>query len=239
MDKKPIVTIVSAVYNEAASIEEIISESYNEISKRVPCHILIAEDGSTDGTREILLRLKKKYPMTLILGKQKKGFQRAVIDALSSVKTPLAFFIDADLQWDPKDFWKLYKKIDDNDLVVGKKIIRRDLAFRKFLGWGFSKIVSLMFNLPISDADSGYKLIKREVLRDVLPEIKTLKYGFQTELTIRAFHKGYDVEEAYVNHRFRKDGTTRTFPLWRIPYVVSRTLINLIQLRNEIYNKKK
>lgn len=233
--RKPILTIVSAVYNEADIIEDFVRKCYEEICKKIPSEILIAEDGSTDGTKEILLRLKKKYPLRLIMEKEKKGFQRAIRDALKEVRTPLVFYSDPD-QWEPKDFWLLYNKIKDYDLIVGKKRKREDPAYRKFIGWGHATLVKYMFNLPVFDMDSGYKLIKREVLKDVLPEIRTLRDGFQTELTVRTYYKGYKITEVPVTHKLRPagTGTTRTFDIRSLLKVIPRHFMNLLRLKGEL-----
>lgn len=124
----PEVSLLLPVHNEAETIEKTITEFYAEIGTKIPLEIIVAEDGSTDGTKDILRRLNKRIPMKLVLGEQRKGYMRGVKDGLRQVTTDYVFFVDSDGQHKASDFWKLYRMKGDYDLIVGKKskeVIRR------------------------------------------------------------------------------------------------------------------
>ncbi|MAG15630.1 hypothetical protein CMO88_01060 [Candidatus Woesearchaeota archaeon] len=232
--KTPKLSIVMTAHNEAGIIEDVITSYYNEICKKIPCEILIAEDGSTDGTKEILLRMKKKMPMRLIMGDKKKGFKQACIDAYSAARTPWIFFTDSDGQYVPQDFWKLYRNMKNYDVIYGRKINRKDPFYRKFLAGGFNFIIRIMFKMPYHDLDSGFRLMRKEVVDDVIGEIKHLKYGFTAEFNIRTFYKGFNILEVPIRHKPRKYGGTSMFPILKLPSIVLGQIRDLFKLRKEL-----
>jgi len=232
--KAPKLSIVLTAHNEAGNIERVITSYYNEISKKIPCEIVVAEDGSTDGTKEILIRLKKKLPMKLIMGEKKKGFKQACIDAYRAATTPLIFFTDADGQYVTQDFWRLYRNIENYDVVYGRKITRKDPFHRKFLAWGFNLIVRFMFKVPYHDLDSGFRLMRKEVVDSVLGDIKHLKFGFTAEFNIRTFYKGFNILEVPIRHKPRKYGGTGMFPILKLPSIILGQIRDLLKLRHEL-----
>ena len=221
-------------YNEAGIIERVITDYYNEVSRKVPCEIIVAEDGSTDGTREILLRMQKKLPMTLVLGDKKKGFKQACLDAYAAAKTPLIFFTDSDGQYVPQDFWKLYRNIEIYDVVYGLKIVRKDSFHRILLAWGFNLLIRHMFKMPYHDLDSGFRLMRKEVVDNVLSDVKHLKYGFTAEFNIRTYYKGFNILAVPIRHKPRKFGGTGMFPASKLPKIIFGQLKDLLRLRREL-----
>ena len=124
-------SIVLPVYNEAEIIETVVRDFYEKVIKKYPnSELIVAEDGSTDGTKEILVRIEKEIPMRLVMGKKRKGYRKGVTDALLLAQGDYVFFCDTDNTHDPSDVFKLLEKIEDNDLVTGVKLNRSDPAYR-------------------------------------------------------------------------------------------------------------
>ncbi len=222
------------VYNEAEIIEGVVRSYYEKIIRKFPgSEFIICEDGSTDGTRGILARIAKEIPVRLSTGKEKKGYLRASRDALGLARGEWVFFSDSDGQHDPADFWKLYEQREGFDLVVGSRAERNDPLFRKVLSRGFNLIVSLMFGVRIRDFNAGFKLMKGEVAEKVVPKIRHVKYGFSTELIVRAHNAGYKVREVPVKHMERKSGEAAQFKPGRIPRVIYEQMMGLLALRLE------
>ena len=94
--------VILPVHNEGESIEATIREIYDEISPRVRMRFIISEDGSKDNTKDVLRKLSASLPMLLILGEARKGYSRAVIDAMKSVEAPYCIALDSDGQCDPR-----------------------------------------------------------------------------------------------------------------------------------------
>lgn len=228
------ISLLLPVYNEAETIEETILEYYNEIGTKIPLEIIVSEDGSTDGTKEVLRELNEKIPMKLILGKKRKGYMKGVKDGLRKVSSDFVFFVDSDGQHVASDFWKVYERRDKYDLIVGKKIKRSDSAHRIILSRVFHLIVRALFHLPIHDPDTAYRLIRKEVLQDILEEVEVLEYSFWTEFTVRAFRKGFRIAEVPVIHRRRSQGDTRLYQWNKLPKIVISQFVGLFKLTAQL-----
>jgi len=228
------VSILLPAYNEAKTIQGTILEFYNEIATRVPAEIIVSEDGSNDGTREALIELSRKIPLKLVLGKERKGYMMGVKDGLKLVDSEFVFFADSDGQHIASDFWKLYEKRKDYDLIVGKKIKRVDPPHRILISIVFHFLVHVLFKLPLRDPDTAYRLIRWKVVEDIADETNILKYSFWTEFTVRAFKKGYRVAEVPVIHRNRLDGPTRLYNGTKLVSIVLSQLMGLFKLYKEI-----
>jgi len=232
----PEISLLLPVHNEAETIEKIILEFYNEIGTKIPLEIIVAEDGSTDGTKDILRRLSEKIPMKLILGEHRKGYMNGVKDGLRHVTTDYVFFVDSDGQHAASDFWKLYKMKDSYDMIVGKKIKRSDPPHRILISKIFHTIICYMFRLPVHDPDTAYRLIKRELIDNVTKDVNLLPYSFWTEFTVRAFRKGFDIVEVPVVHKRRLNGDTHLYKLNKLSRIVILQLIGLSKLWKELKN---
>lgn len=232
------ISLLLPVHNEADIIEKIILGFHNEIGTKIPLNICVTEDGSTDGTRDVLLQLREKLPMTLVLGKERKGYLKGVADGLRKTRSDFVFFADSDGQHIPSDFWKLYEKRNQYDLIVGKKIKRDDPPIRILVSTVFHYLVSRMFKLPIRDPDTAFRLINSKVIDEVLDETKYLNYSFWTEFTVRAYKKGFRVTEVPVVHRRRLNGSTRLYSSRKLFGIAVAQLIGLFKLWMEIHGSE-
>ena len=162
------VSLLLPVHNEAEIIERTILEFYNEIGTKIPLEICVSEDGSTDGTKDILLQLNEKIPLMLVLGERRKGYLGGVKDGLRKMHSDFVFFTDSDGQHVASDFWKLYEKREDYDMIIGRKIRRSDPAHRVVISKVFHLLVRTLFRLPIHDPDTAFRLINVKVIDKVL-----------------------------------------------------------------------
>jgi glycosyltransferase involved in cell wall biosynthesis len=228
------------VYNEAGNIAETINNYFDSIVKRVtPSEMIIAEDGSTDGTKEILEALKEKIPFRLVSSDQRKGYTQAVKDALRLPAYEFVFFSDSDGQHDPEDFFKLFKYIEGNDIIIGYKAPRRDPLHRIILSKVYNFIIGILFGLWLKDIDSGFRLIRKKVIEDILNEVRTLKYCISSEFVIRAYQKGYRIKEVPIRHMPRCFGTTSIFSISNLPKIVCGLIVGLVKIKLEFLLKKK
>lgn len=226
------------VYNEAYIIEKSIRSYYDELKGKIDFEIIIAEDGSTDNTKEILKRLKSELSIRIFLEDKRKGPQDAIKDALKYPKYDWIFLVDSDYQFDPIDFWKLYRHIGTYDIILGKKVKRKDPFYRIILSKGFNFLLRLTFNVPFWDMDTGFKLISKKAIKDVLKDVRHLSY-FGSEFVVRSYFKGYKIIEVPVIHHKRKKGSSNVFPIRKIPLVIMDELMGLYKLNKELKNKKR
>jgi len=230
------VAVLMPVYNEAEIIENVILEYFNVIGTKIPVEIVISEDGSTDGTKEVIRSLAEKIPLKALLSTMRKGYSKGIIDGLDLVKSNYVLITDSDGQHDPKDFWKLWNLRDKYDIISGYRVNRADAFHRKVMSKTFQVIAKKFFNLPkFKDITAPFKLMKTNVAREIASEWKYMKESFWTEFTIRAHRKGYKITEVPVNHRMRTDGGTRVYKFSKIPKIVYFQTLALIKLKGELF----
>jgi len=234
--EKPEVTLLLTAYNEADVIESVIREFYGEIGKKIPLKILVVEDGSTDGTKEILERLSKELPMDLLLGKERRGYSKAVIEGLKRIDTEYVFFTDGDGQHRAEDFWKLFELKDKYDVVSGWRVERADALHRRVMSKVFQWMAKRLFKLPrLHDITAPYKLMRSDVAKLIASECKYMRESFWTEFTIRACRRGFRIGEVPVSHRSRMGGgSTRVYKLWKIPRIALSQFTALFKLWLEL-----
>lgn len=230
--KKPKISVVFPVYNESYVIEHTIRNYYNELKGKIDFEMIVAEDGSTDGTKEILAKLKKELPIKVYMSNKRKGYLKAIKDSLRHPKHNWIFLVDSDYQFDPVDFWKLLPYVNEYDIILGKKVKRRDPFYRVVLSKGFNFLLRLFFGMPYRDMDTGFRLLNRKVLK-IGEQVHCLKY-FTSELVVRSYCEGFKIIEVPVAHFKRKKGSTNVFPIRRIPSVMVEELIGLFKLKREL-----
>ena len=227
-------TILLPVHNEAQTIEQVLAGFWEAVVQPTSAKILICEDGSTDGTGEVLRRLAGKYPLRFVNGTDRKGYAGAVRDGLLQIDTSQVFFADSDGQYYPEDFWKLWRHVEEYDMIVGSKVNRSEPLHRLLLSRGFHLLAKVMTGVPLQDMDCGFRILRRDVADKVLPEVRSLPYSFWAEFTILAYRKGIRILEVPVSHRSRLNGDTSIYQWNRLPMIVRRQFRGLIELARRL-----
>ena len=212
------VSILMPVCNEAGIIEAVIEEWVEDVIQHLPAcsELLIEEAASTDGTREVLTRLSEKYPFMRVNYRDRKdGFANAARRLYREARCPWLFFTDSDGQYVAKNFWILAQFMDAYDYIRGAKAGRKDPLGRRFASMIFNKIVHFLFVNEFADLNSAFHLIRKEVIDDLLPELKSMPTLINTELLLRAKLSNYLIKECYVMHRIRRFGTSKGLPPYR------------------------
>ncbi len=236
IQRDTVVSVVLPAHNEAEIIGNIVPSYYREICLKLPAEIVVAEDGSTDGTREILSSLKSDLPLVLLADHNRKGYAKGVSDALRNCSSEWVFFSDSDGQYSPSDFWTLWKQRDDYDMIIGCKTHRKEPAYRIVLAKGFHKVMNCLFGLSLNDADCGFRLIRKEVIHSLIDNVRFLKYSFWAEFTIKACLKGFRVSEVPINHNSRIYGYSHIYKPTKVPMVVLKQLVGLARLYTDVKN---
>lgn len=229
--KKPLeVTVLMPVYNEELSIQQVLNEVYEELNGKIPFEIIIVEDGSTDRTKEVLRKLEKKMPITLILRDMRRGYSFAILDGLKHVNTKYVLISDSDGQYEAKDFWKLYKNRGKYDIVSGWRVKREDSFHRRIMSNVFQWLTRVMFKVAMKDITSSYRLMDSRAAQVVASRYRHMQESFWTEFTVIALTKGLSIIEVPIKHKKRERGSTNVYKLIKTPGIVIRQIINLIRL---------
>jgi glycosyltransferase involved in cell wall biosynthesis len=116
------ISMVFPVYNESFVIEQTLRNYIFELAGRVPdLEVIVAEDGSSDDTKSVLERLATELPIRVFMSDERKGYLRAVRDAISHATKPWIFLVDSDYQFAAIDFWRLEPYRKTHDIILGMK----------------------------------------------------------------------------------------------------------------------
>jgi dolichol-phosphate mannosyltransferase len=210
---------VIPTYNERENIARIIEAVFN---LGQDFHVLVIDDGSPDGTAQIVKDLQKKYRRELFLEERrgKLGLGTAYIHGFKwalSRGYRYIFEMDADFSHNPKDLDRLYRacKNDGADLAVGSRYVEgggnvnwpRD---RVILSKGASIYTRLITWMPVKDPTAGFVCYTREVLEAInLDEILFVGYAFQIEMKFAAWKLGFCIKEVPIVFEDRKLGVSK------------------------------
>lgn len=237
-DMEP-VSVVLLAHNEAEVIEDVARGFYDEvICKLAGSELIVAEDGSTDGTKEILGRLSREMPqLRWIEGKQRLGYVNAYKKAMTYPRNPWIVFCDCSGKHDPRDFWKLYALKDSQDLIIGYKERRADPFYRVILGKGFNVLVNWYFGTAFKDIDCPLRLMRKSAFAVVSSEPWIEKALINFEVTLRFVFHGYRVTQVPIKHFKRASGPSRGLPPKKILGVVLNVLKNFPEIRRVLVTK--
>lgn len=220
------IAIVMPVYNEGQTIEATLAEFYEKILQRMPdIDLFVFEDGSRDDTKEKLQALSKKYDHLYIsTNSERKGYPRAVRDALASIdesKYLHVLFTDSDGQYDPNDFFSLLDVMLKNspDIVQGQRKSRAEPYYRVVLSSGMKVLERVLFAPQCKDITSAFRLMKTSVAKSIAKKVRYSGYNFWLEFTARASAEGYEVKEVPVDYQSR-EGRSNVYGLGRMPGIV-------------------
>ena len=208
------VSIVLPAYNEANRIEETVERTAAALREISPSfEIIIAEDGSKDGTDRICESLARKYDFVKHLhSDERQGRGRALDRAFRSSKGEILGYIDVDLATDMKHLLELIQSIRDGyDFATGSRMLPESNVKRPFkrgfASKGFNFLTRLMLGSKLYDHQCGFKSFRREALFALMDEIKDTHWFWDTELFVRAQRAGYRVKEFPVE--WKQGGTTK------------------------------
>lgn len=236
MSKVPELQIILPTYNESACIEKVITEWYKEIHKKIKFTFIITEDGSTDGTKEIIKKLAKKYPIILSMKPTRSGYGAAVVRGIKLAKAKYILCIDSDGQCPAKDFWKFWKNKADEEVLIGWRTDRKDTPLRKFLSGFFKIIYKILFPVKIHDPSCPYVLFSKSISKKIIKNLGITREAFWWEFIARAYSSNLSIKEYKINHRLRFDGKTQVFKVSKWPKIFFSQLAAMIQIKKEYSN---
>ena len=198
-------SVIIPVYNEKNTITEILKQV---IDVPVDKEIIIVDDSSTDGTREMLKDIRRTHKdIRLILKEKNEGKGSAVREGLKHIAGDIVVIQDGDLEYNPMDWIRMLQVIKDKraDVVYGSRILgkgeKSSLTF--YLGGRLlSFLVNILYGANITDEPTCYKMFKVDVIRSIKLDCKG--FEFCSEVTAKVLKKGYKIYEIPISYKPRK-----------------------------------
>lgn len=197
----PILSVIIPVYNESETISQIIDKiSGLNIDKE----IIVVDDGSTDGTDKALRSLSYAN-LKIIHHARNRGKGAAVLTGLAHTSGDFVIIQDADLEYDPNDYFKLFDTIKrtNADIVLGARFTKEYKGlFMHRLGNRFlTGLLNLLFGVKLNDSFTCYKLMRRQAL--IALGLKSQGFDIEVEILARAINKKLLIEEVPVSYNPR------------------------------------
>lgn len=209
-----VLSVVIPVYNEEATLRELVDRVC-----KVPIRkeIILIDDCSKDGTREILADYESK-PETddgenkfrVLYHEKNQGKGAALRTGFAEATGDLVIIQDADLEYDPAEYPRLIKPILDEkaDVVYGSRFLgdqpHRVLYYWHYVGNRFLTTLSNFFtNLNLTDMETCYKVFRREVIQEILPTLKQKRFGFEPEITAKVARRRCRIYEMSISYSGR------------------------------------
>ena len=203
-------SIIIPCYNEEKTIKELILKVKKSVNLlNIENEIILIDDNSTDGTKDILKNELNNSINKIIHNPKNLGKGYSIKKGVELAKGEFILIQDADLEYDPKDYSKLLKPLQNNiaDVVFGSRFIgtneKRVLYFWHSVGNKFLTILSNMFsNLNLTDMEVGYKVFKSEIIKSI--KLEENRFGFEPEITAKIAKLKIRIYEVGINYYGRK-----------------------------------
>jgi glycosyltransferase involved in cell wall biosynthesis len=197
----PHLSVVIPCYNERDTVEEIIQRVH---AAAPAAEIVVVDDGSTDGSRDILQSLNGTHPFVRVLLHPKNGGKGAALQTgIQAATGDIILIQDADLEYDPRDYPGLLKPIEEGraDVVYGSRFLGGPRKAMMFWHMVANKLLTLMtnvlYNTILSDMETGYKVFKAEVIKGV--PLRARRFDFEPEVTAKMLKRRHHIYEVPIS----------------------------------------
>jgi glycosyltransferase involved in cell wall biosynthesis len=228
--QSPSVDVVLVAHNE----EETLASTIEGFLALPDVAILVAEDGSSDRTRDVADGFAVTGRVRVTPPAPRKGYSRAVADAVAHTRAPVIVFCDGDGQYEPEDLAEIVGALQPGVVVAGARSPRRDSRRRILASRAFGLAYRLLVPLRMADPSSPFVGVFRDDLAFVLDSPPVLPQGFWWEFFARADAAGLQIVEVPVRHRAREVGSTQVYRPARLPGIVATHLVGLVRLRRQL-----
>ena len=200
------ISAVMPAFNEEGNLEQSVGRMAAALADQARAfEVIVVDDGSQDGTAELLAGLKAIHPsLRVVRHPVNRGYGAALRSGFAAARYPWIFLMDADNQFDPADVAVLLAAAADADIVAGYRKRRRDPLPRRLNAWAFFTLVTILFGRLARDVNCAFKLIRRDLL--VRMELHSEGALINTEVFVLARQLHARVVEVPVQHYPRTSG---------------------------------
>jgi glycosyltransferase involved in cell wall biosynthesis len=189
-------SIIIPCYNERATIAEIVQRARQ---CALDAEIVVVDDGSTDGSRDILRALEGQPHLRVLFHDRNRGKGAALHTGIAAAAGDVLLIQDADLEYDPRDYSRLLQPIEEGraEVVYGSRFLggpRRAMLFWHMVAnMLLTLMTNILFNTILSDMETGYKVFKAKVIKGI--PLRARRFDFEPEVTAKVLKRGYRIYE--------------------------------------------
>jgi glycosyltransferase involved in cell wall biosynthesis len=193
-------SVIIPVYNEVHNIRKIVKRVQDT---KLATEIIVVDDGSKDGTRDILQKLNGKKKVRVVLHEKNQGKGAAVVTGMHAAKGDILLIQDADLEYDPRDYPLLLKPLEEGlaDVVYGSRFLGGPHRVTMFWHQVANKLLTFMTNILydsiLTDMETGYKVFRRTVIEGMT--IRAKRFNFEPEFTAKVLKRKYRIYEVPIS----------------------------------------
>lgn len=183
-----LLSVVMPVFNEVATLETMIARVR---SVGIPCEIILVDDGSTDGTRELLEKVQEDADLRVVFHERNQGKGAALKTGFAHARGDVVVIQDADMEYDPRDFHFLLQPIleDRADVVYGSRFSNPNSGVSPWWHRAANQLITMLSNLStqrsFTDVETCYKMVRRSVLEPIVETLHETRFGIEIELTAK------------------------------------------------------
>jgi glycosyltransferase involved in cell wall biosynthesis len=219
------VSILMPAFNESENIDRNIREVVETFTNFADeFELILVDDGSSDDTYLYAARALAEFPdvVRVVRYDQNEGKGNALVAGASYVRGEYVVFLDADMDLHPSQlpvFFEIMER-ENADAVIGSKWHPQSHVqyptIRRFYSLGYFALTRLLFGLPLRDTQTGLKLFRTKLIRDVIPRVLSKRFAYDVELLAVAHRRGYRIADAPVRLEFQRTlGRLRLNAVWR------------------------
>ncbi len=189
-------SVIIPVYNEVESIQVILERVQ---AQKLAHEIIVVDDGSKDGTRDVLKELDGKNGVRVVLHEKNKGKGAAVRTGMAAALGDVLLIQDADLEYDPRDYPTLLKPLNEGiaDVVYGSRFLGGSHRVAMFWHMVANRMLTFMtnilYNTILTDMETGYKVFRREILNGMV--LHANSFDFEPEFTAKILKRHFRIFE--------------------------------------------
>lgn len=231
------ISIILPIFNEKKSLNHVLFAWNKYLSTtNIDFEFLLCEDGSTDGTKDLIGELLNLYPCIDLSTKERRGYGGGVLAGINKAQKDYILCIDSDGQCMPDSFDFFLENIDQNSVLIGIRSPRKDPAIRKAYSFMFKAYFNLLFDTAIADPSCPYILASKQLFLSTVPYLSYMKEGFWWGFVAACTKLNINIKQIKIKHFERYDGSSVVYKVSRMPSIISRNILGLYRLKKRSVN---